>query len=799
MSQRIINATRRKLYRQAVAVMLVSMISLLEIVSVHAQQNNPLPEGATVSALGRTALVRDDGSFIIPNVPSNIGRFRVRLVHPDGRTAESEGLTPVDRGTTIVPSLVFGPLTPLSSSLSVTSSQSSFTNIGQTAQLSVTGNLQGGGTADLTSDLLTTYFSSNSSFATVNASGLVTVVRMPINPATLIITIMNEGVVGTSTFLLNPSPTNLDADNDGMPNDWELRHGFDPTNPGDAAQDADNDGLTNLQEYQRGAEPRDPDTDRDGISDGSRDPDGAGPIIAGPDPDPLRPETVPPTCMLTSPASGTTFIEGESVTLRATATDNVGVSRVTFTSNAGGLNFIDLAAPYEVPFVIPTGINQVTLSAVSRDIAGNMGTCPAVTVNVIPDPQTTVNGRVIDTNMIPVANASVNVLGHTSMTIADGTFSIQNVPTIQGNLLVNATFTQPDMTVLVGTSLPLAPVRGGTTNAGDITVRPRGRFALVTLGGGTAAVIDLSNNSIRASLTTGATPSGATVTPDGRLGIIANFNSGTLTFIDLSVDPPVVSGTLNTSPGMPAPESLAVTPDGRFGILADGGSTHNVIAVDLGQRSIISTVSSLPGNQGVAITPDGTQALVLSADTRQVSVLTIGANGSLTDTGQRVTLAGIASGARCIAITPDGRRALVTDSSRGLVTILGINNGTVTNLGSIGNLGTITSNNTSGVAIALDGKKAYVSSYQDSKIAVLSIDANDDVTDTGLRVSIPNGTPNTFFGVPGLAVTPDGTRLFINGYNNGKVSLLDTSTDMLLPVTITVGTHPMGIGMAGSR
>jgi hypothetical protein len=52
-------------------------------------------------------------------------------------------------------------------------------------------------------------------------------------------------------------PANPDFDNDGLPNDWEVAHGFAPNNPGDAQQDADQDGLTNLEEYWAGTNPTD--------------------------------------------------------------------------------------------------------------------------------------------------------------------------------------------------------------------------------------------------------------------------------------------------------------------------------------------------------------------------------------------------------------------------------------------------------------------------------------------------------------------------------------------------------------
>ena len=46
-----------------------------------------------------------------------------------------------------------------------------------------------------------------------------------------------------------------DTDNDGIPDDWEKRYGFNPTDPNDASNDQDDDGFTNKEEYQQGTNP----------------------------------------------------------------------------------------------------------------------------------------------------------------------------------------------------------------------------------------------------------------------------------------------------------------------------------------------------------------------------------------------------------------------------------------------------------------------------------------------------------------------------------------------------------------
>ena len=49
----------------------------------------------------------------------------------------------------------------------------------------------------------------------------------------------------------------IDSDNDGLPNDWELQYGFNPNDAKDATADADGDGFTNLEEFEAKTDPKD--------------------------------------------------------------------------------------------------------------------------------------------------------------------------------------------------------------------------------------------------------------------------------------------------------------------------------------------------------------------------------------------------------------------------------------------------------------------------------------------------------------------------------------------------------------
>jgi hypothetical protein len=90
-----------------------------------------------------------------------------------------------------------------------------------------------------------------------------------------------------------------------------------------------------------------------------------------------------------------------------------------------------------------------------------------VHVTVIDDPLTTVIGRVVDNAQQPLAGVTVSVLTRSATTALDGTFSITGVGTLKPVVIVSASLSA-NGTILTGLSAPAQPVRGGTTDVGDI-------------------------------------------------------------------------------------------------------------------------------------------------------------------------------------------------------------------------------------------------------------------------------------------------------------------------------------------
>lgn len=184
---------------------------------------------------------------------------------------------------------------------------------------------------------------------------------------------------------------------------------------------------------------------------------------------------VPPTVQITSPAAGTQVIQGAPVTVTVSAEDDIAVASVSLLVN-GQLVSTTSAAPYQFTFNAPATGSTLTLGATATDFGNNVGQAQNVALNLIPDPGTTVIGRVIDRDGNGVAGATVTAPGDKSATSNNnGAFSIAGVPTIQGNIFVRATLVV-DGKKLFGRSSAIAPVPGGVTNVGDVTLKSGALF-----------------------------------------------------------------------------------------------------------------------------------------------------------------------------------------------------------------------------------------------------------------------------------------------------------------------------------
>ncbi len=180
-------------------------------------------------------------------------------------------------------------------------------------------------------------------------------------------------------------------------------------------------------------------------------------------------EGIAPSVSLIEPDNGDTFIQGETVTIAAEASDDIFVSKVQLLVN-GEVVTTDGGEPYEFRYTLATDMTgSIDITARAVDLGNNSSTTPSVTVNVIEDPKTTVVGTVVTSEGVPVQGATVTCAGFESLTDTEGLFTVENVPSISdfncsATALVETNF-------FSGMSSVITPVRGGETNLGEIIVQ----------------------------------------------------------------------------------------------------------------------------------------------------------------------------------------------------------------------------------------------------------------------------------------------------------------------------------------
>jgi YVTN family beta-propeller protein len=90
-----------------------------------------------------------------------------------------------------------------------------------------------------------------------------------------------------------------------------------------------------------------------------------------------------------------------------------------------------------------------------------------------------------------------------------------------------------------------------------------------------------------------------------------------------------------------------------------------------------------------------------------------------------------------------------------------------------------------GVAITPDGTRVYVANLGSNSVSVIARPGN---TLVGLPIPVGSG-PNA------IAVTPDGLHVYVANRLSANVSVIRTATNTVLPATIPVGNIPLAIAM----
>lgn len=261
---------------------------------------------------------------------------------------------------------------------------------------------------------------------------------------------------------------------------------------------------------------------------------------------------------------------------------------------------------------------------------------------------------------------------------------------------------------------------------------------------------------------------------------VTNSSDNTVSVIDTSTN----QVSLITHSSFNKPSGIAITPDGSLVFV--GNLTNTLVSIiDTTTNTVTETVDLGMNSRGIAISPDGTLAYVASLISNQVSVISIPSLSvsSITDISTF-------SSPSIPIFSPDGTTAYVTNQTGGThhtgsVSIIDVASSTVTGIVTDESIPTF--RNPNGIAITPDGSTIYVSNENATTLSVVTTSTNP----ASVITTVPGVGP-----LPAVvAITPDGAACYVANQTPGTVSKISTSSNHVIG-TIPVGPEPIGVAIS---
>ncbi len=307
----------------------------------------------------------------------------------------------------------------------------------------------------------------------------------------------------------------------------------------------------------------------------------------------------------------------------------------------------------------------------------------------------------------------------------------------------------------------------------NVAITPDGQLALVAdsiaanpadaakwVPAKTVHVLDLTQEppSVIADVAVGAQPSGMSITPDGKMALVANRADGTVSILRIDGKTVTAAGAVEVCEPAEGASDVAISPDGRLALVSiNKGGCLRVLAIsETGDVKCTERTLSVFGMPyRCVITPDGELGVVAGGgqgmfpDTDALSIVDLRENPIRT-----IDYIPIGSGPESIEISPDGKLlvAVLMDGSnlapdnpqrtdRGRLLVMARRGMKFERTESLP-LDRIPE----GVAFTSDGRYLVVQCHPSKQLWVFQV--NDGrVIDTGHRITVP-GFPSSLRAAP---------------------------------------------------
>jgi autotransporter-associated beta strand protein/YVTN family beta-propeller protein len=281
----------------------------------------------------------------------------------------------------------------------------------------------------------------------------------------------------------------------------------------------------------------------------------------------------------------------------------------------------------------------------------------------------------------------------------------------------------------------------------------------------TVSVVDISTNTVVATIPIISGGYFPAVRGDQSVVYVSNYANNTVTPIN----------TATNTPGAPIavgvnPYGLAITPDGTKVYVANNSGT-TVSVISTATNTVVATIGGFTTPTDVIVTPDGKTAYVTNQTANSVTPINIATNTA----GPAIPLA---PGANpfFLTVTPNGATVYVANSANGTVTPI------------------TTATNTAGAPIVIGGTPTQAIATPNGQTIYVSNQSGVVVISTATNTVVATIPIATSFG---LAVSPDGTTVYVADIGGNTVTPIDTATNTL-GAPIVVGANPQFPGICSN-
>lgn len=293
-------------------------------------------------------------------------------------------------------------------------------------------------------------------------------------------------------------------------------------------------------------------------------------------------------------------------------------------------------------------------------------------------------------------------------------------------------------------------------------------------GEGTVSFIDLATGKEFQRSDTGPMPHEVAISPDGGSAAVVAYGGTSIQLFDVATG--LDFNTIDLSPNA-RPHGIVWLDDWTIVATTEGSDTLTLLLPDDNSGNGFRVEGIPTGNKGshmVAVTADGSRAFVSNLQSRNVSVIDIGARLKLLDLSAGTEPEGI-------ALTPDDTQLWV--AARGSNEVFVFDAGTLEQVDRID-----VGNFPIRIAISPDGRHAVTSNLADGTVSVIDVASREVV-----RTIEVSGEAEAMQVT--IVFSPDGKRLYLAETGRDTVAEIDFASGRVLR-RFAVGTDGDGLGIS---